>query len=132
MAERLGDDTGAEHWFREGLRSRPDDFYMRAACADLLLRQGRAAETLQLLAGLGAHGADVAAHRHRAEAAGRLRRSRAAPLLSTAFAAEQQRGEAVHRREQARFLLDVEEQPAGGARRRRRRTGACSANRTMC
>jgi hypothetical protein len=33
-------------------------------------------------------------------------------LLSDAFDVEQQRGEAVHRREQARFLLDVEQQPS--------------------
>ena len=33
-------------------------------------------------------------------------------LLASAFAVEQQRGDAVHRREQARFLLDVERQPA--------------------
>src|ERR1700684_2557869 len=51
MAERLGDDAAAEHWFTEGLQLAPEDFYMRAACADLLLRHGRAAETLQLLAG---------------------------------------------------------------------------------
>ena len=51
MAERLGDDQAAEHWFREGLQLAPEDFYMRAAYADLLLRQRRAAETLQLLAG---------------------------------------------------------------------------------
>jgi hypothetical protein len=31
--------------------------------------------------------------------------------LQAAFAAESQRGEAVHRREQARFLLEVEDQP---------------------
>ena len=33
-------------------------------------------------------------------------------FLSNAFAVEAQRGDAVHRREQARFLLDVEQQPA--------------------
>jgi len=32
--------------------------------------------------------------------------------LQAAFAAEEQRGEAVHRREQARFLLEVLDQPA--------------------
>ncbi len=31
--------------------------------------------------------------------------------LRAAFAAELQRGEAVHRREQARFLLEIEDQP---------------------
>jgi N-formylglutamate amidohydrolase len=33
-------------------------------------------------------------------------------FLSNAFAVEEQRGDAVHRREQARFLLDIERQPA--------------------
>jgi hypothetical protein len=32
-------------------------------------------------------------------------------MLSGAFEVEQQRGEAVHRREQARFLLDIAQQP---------------------
>jgi len=32
-------------------------------------------------------------------------------LLSSVFQLEQQRGEAVHRREQARFLLDVRQRP---------------------
>ena len=40
-------------------------------------------------------------------------------LLGNAFNVEQQRGEAVHRREQARFYLDVDPQP--GARRSRPR-----------
>ena len=51
MAERLGDDEEAEHWFREGLQVAPEDLYMRTACADLLLRHGHATETLQLLNG---------------------------------------------------------------------------------
>jgi formylmethanofuran dehydrogenase subunit B len=33
-------------------------------------------------------------------------------MLANAFAVEEQRGEAVHRREQARFLLDVDPRPA--------------------
>jgi hypothetical protein len=32
-------------------------------------------------------------------------------MLQAAFEAEAQRGEAVHRREQARFLLDVQDRP---------------------
>lgn len=111
MAERLGDDTAAERWLRAGLALAPQDFYMRTAFADLLLRQHRAAETLALLHGyesmepmllrvviarqmLGAADADA---------------SRA--LLANALALEETRGEAVHRREQARFLLDVEQRP---------------------
>ena len=112
MAERLGDDAAAEHWFTEGLQLAPEDFYMRAACADLLLRHGRAAETLQLLADYGSMEPMllriVLAHRLLGDRQGEQSRA----LLSDAFDVEQQRGEAVHRREQARFLLDVEQQPS--------------------
>ncbi|MGH8265963.1 MAG: tetratricopeptide repeat protein, partial [Steroidobacteraceae bacterium] len=112
MAERLGDDPAAEHWLREGLQVAPEDFYMRTACADLLLRHGRAAETLQLLAGYESREPMllriVIAHRMLHDGAG----AQAQALLSSAFDVEQQRGDAVHRREQARFLLDVDPRPS--------------------
>jgi tetratricopeptide (TPR) repeat protein len=111
MAERLGDDPAAERWLREGLALAPNDFYMRAACADVLLREGRAAETLQLLAGYESMEPMLLriaiAHRMLHDASG----AAALALLSSAFTVEQQRGDAVHRREQARFLLDVSWQP---------------------
>ena len=112
MAERSGDDATAEHWFGEGLQAAPQDFYMRTACADLLLRHGRAAETLRLLSGYESMEPMLLriaiAHRelHDGDSA------RAEALLANAFAVEQQRGDAVHRREQARYLLDVDHQPA--------------------
>jgi hypothetical protein len=111
MAERLGNDPAAEHWFREGLQIAPQDFYMRTACADLLLRQLRAAETLQLLAGYESMEPMLLriaiAHQqlHDDGAAS------ADAALASAFMVEQQRGDSVHRREQARFLLDVSHQP---------------------
>jgi tetratricopeptide (TPR) repeat protein len=112
MAQRLGDDAAAERWFAEGLQLAPADFYMRAACADLLLRHGRAAETLQLLAGYESMEPMllriVIAQRLLGDSHGEQGRA----MLSGAFDVEQQRGEAVHRREQARFLLDVARQPA--------------------
>ncbi len=111
MAERLGDDQAAEHWLREGLAVAPEDFYMRAACADVLLRQGRAPQTLQLLAGYESMEPMLLriaiAHRMLRDAAS----PQAAALLASAFNVEQRRGDAVHRREQARFLLDVSWQP---------------------
>jgi Tfp pilus assembly protein PilF len=112
MAERLGDDQAAEHWLREGLAVAPEDFYMRAAAADLLLRQGRAAATLQLLAGYESMEPMLL---RIAIAQRMLHDTASAPtqaLLASAFNVEQQRGDAVHRREQARFLLDVSGQPA--------------------
>jgi tetratricopeptide (TPR) repeat protein len=112
MAERLGDDPAAEHWFRDGLQVAPDDIYLRAACADLLLRQGRAAETLDLLSGYEAMEPMLLriaiAHRLLGDGASAPARQ----LLANAFGLEQQRGDAVHRREQARFFLDVDPQPS--------------------
>jgi len=89
----------------------PTDFYVRAAYADLLLRQGRAGEALTLLQGqesiepLLLRIAIAQKQLHDPELA------RSSELLRAAFAAETQRGEAVHRREQARFLLEVADQP---------------------
>jgi tetratricopeptide (TPR) repeat protein len=111
MAERLGNDPIAEHWFREGLQLTPDDFYMRSALADLLLRNKRPTEVLTLLAGRESMEPMLLriaiAHRLLNDGAG----SQNEALLSSVFELEQQRGEAVHRREQARFLLDVRQRP---------------------
>jgi tetratricopeptide (TPR) repeat protein len=108
MAARLGDDRAAERWLHAGLAVAPDDLYLRAACADVLLRQGRAAQTLELLRGYESMEPMLLriaiAHRVLGDGQGAPARQ----LLSNAFAVEQQRGEAVHRREQARFFLDVE------------------------
>jgi tetratricopeptide (TPR) repeat protein len=112
MAERLGNDPAAEHWLRDGLQVAPDDFYLRGACADLLLRHERAAETLELLRGYESMEPMLLritiAHQqlHDGASAGSL------ALLRNAFDLEQRRGDAVHRREQARFFLDVDRQPA--------------------
>lgn len=112
MAERLSDDVAAEHWLREGLALAPQDFYIRLAYADLLLRHQRAAEALQLLAGYESMEPMLLrvaiAHRQLQDGAS----TQAEALLSSAFDVEQRRGDAVHRREQARFLLDVNHQPA--------------------
>jgi tetratricopeptide (TPR) repeat protein len=111
MAERLGDDAAAERWFRAGLKLAPEDFYMRSACADLLLRHGRAPDTLALLAGYESMEPMLLrvaiAHQQLQDGAG----AHADASLASAFNVEQQRGDPVHRREQARFLLDVDRQP---------------------
>jgi tetratricopeptide (TPR) repeat protein len=111
MAVRLGRDSDAEHWFRDGLALSPHDFYVRAAYADLLLRAHRDAEVRQLLRGQDSIEPLLLrlAIAQRALADPDFPRSRA--LLGAAFAAEAQRGEPVHRREQARFLLEIEDRP---------------------
>jgi len=111
MAVRLGRDADAQRWFEADLNLAPADFYVRAAYADLLLRQGRSGEALTLL-----HGKEsfeplllriAIAQRQLHDP----QQAQSNARLRAAFAAETQRGEAVHRREQARFLLEVEDQP---------------------
>jgi hypothetical protein len=104
MAERLGTDDAAERWFIEGLKLAPDDFYTRAAYSDLLLREGRDAEVPKLLANC--RSMEPMLLRVALATAGD-----GAQTLADAFNVEEQRGDAVHRREQARFLLDVARQP---------------------
>jgi tetratricopeptide (TPR) repeat protein len=111
MAVRLGRDAEAERWFQQDLRLAPTDFYVRAAYADLMLQQGRPAETLTLLAGQESLEPlllriALAQKQLHDPALGQ-----SSARLRAAFAAELQRGEAVHRREQARFLLEVLDQP---------------------
>ena len=111
MAVRLGRDEEATRWFRHDLDLVPTDCYVRAAFADLLLRQNRAAEALTLLQGQESFEPLLLriaiAQRQLADPGLAQSRDR----LRAAFAAELQRGEAVHRREHARFLLEVEDQP---------------------
>jgi tetratricopeptide (TPR) repeat protein len=111
MAVRLGRDTDAQRWFEQDLNLVPTDFYVRAAYADLLLRQGRPGEVLTLLQGRESFEPlllRIAIAQRQLHDPGLAQSS---ARLRAAFAAETQRGAAVHRREQARFLLEIEDQP---------------------
>ena len=111
MAVRLGNDSDAERWFQRVLALSSHDFYVRAAYADLLLRQHRSAEVLVLLKNQDSIEPLLLriAIAQRQLRAPELAHSRT--LLAAAFATETLRGEAVHRREQARYLLEVTAQP---------------------
>jgi tetratricopeptide (TPR) repeat protein len=111
MAERLGKDADAEHWFSEGLRYAGDDFYTRTAYADLLLRQQRDAETLRLLGDYRSMEPMLLRVAIAEKRTGDSHAAKTDEFLSNAFTVEEQRGDAIHRREQARFLLDIEQQP---------------------
>jgi len=110
LAERQGDEAAAPALYRVALAG-ADDVYTRAALADWLLARGRAAEALALLE-----------RSPDAEADGLLLRrvialrqlGRATPLVDTMrerLAAADRREPTKHAREQARFALDVENQP---------------------
>jgi predicted Zn-dependent protease len=111
MAGRRGQDALADRWFAQGLALAPGDLYMRAARADVLLRLNRPAEVLTLLNGYETSEPMLLrltlAHRALHDGA----ELDAARALANAFELEAQRGDEVHRREQARFLLDVEGNP---------------------
>jgi tetratricopeptide (TPR) repeat protein len=111
MAERLGKDDDAEHWFSEGLQYAGDDFYTRTAYADLLLRHGRDVDTLHLLGDYRSMEPMLLRVAIAEKHTGAAQAVKTDSFLSNAFAVEEQRGDAVHRREQARFLLDIEQQP---------------------
>ena len=111
MAVRLGLDADAQRWFQRDLNLAPADFYVRAAYADLLLRQGRAGEALTLLQGQESFEPLLLRIAIAQKQLHDPRLALSSARLKAAFAAETQRGEAVHRREQARFLLEVEDQP---------------------
>jgi tetratricopeptide (TPR) repeat protein len=111
MAARMGDAAQAERWYRAALDLAPDDVYTRGAYADLLLASNRPAETLRLLQGYDSMEPLLLRIAIAQQARGDLRGlARSRELLASAFAVEEQRGEEVHRREQARFLLDVARQ----------------------
>ncbi len=112
IAQRRGRDDDAERHFKDALALDPDDPYVVSAYADLLLDLGRPAEALKLvdgktendnlllrlaLAEARTHAPDAAKHAH---------------LLRERFDASHLRGDTVHRREEARFVLGLEDDPA--------------------
>jgi len=107
LAERMGD-AAALGLYRQALAG-ADEVYTRAALADWLLAQGRHAEALALTAG---SDADALLLRH-VIALHRLGREAAAPTarLRDSLAAADKREPGKHAREQARFALDVANQP---------------------
>lgn len=111
--ERLGRWAEAEATFRQALALGLPDIYLQAALADFLLDRGRPAEVLSLLQDQGR--ADVlllrlalAAHATQDASA-----ARHAGELAARFDAARQRGDASHRKEEARFLLALRKDVPG-------------------
>lgn len=111
-AERLGEDALAERHYREALAIDGADAYTRGALADLLLDQGRDADVVALLAGHEDHDGlllrlAIAERRTRGPKA-----SAHEATLAERIKASRERGDVVHRREEARFYLDVRPDPS--------------------
>lgn len=107
VAARTGDDAGAERRFREALAADPDDAYTRAALADLLLDLDRPAEVASVVAGRTEDDGLLLRLAIAARRAGTPDAHALADTLGARHAASLARGDVVHRREQARFELEV-------------------------
>jgi Tfp pilus assembly protein PilF len=111
MAERAGNDHTTETYLTRALRVNASDPYSRAAYADLLLREQRNAEVVQLLE------ADQSKDNLllRLSIAGtRLHLRQAEDWAATyqaRYEAARRDGDLTHLREQARFLLEVRHDP---------------------
>jgi predicted Zn-dependent protease len=107
IALRRGHDVDAESDFRAALALDPDDAYVLAAYADLLLDLGRPGEAAKLVAGRTDNDGlllrlALAEARTRAPEA-----AEHAAMLGARFDASHLRGDTVHRREEARFVLAI-------------------------
>jgi Tfp pilus assembly protein PilF len=109
--ERRGQPAAAEAAYREALALDARDFYLQAAYADFLLDQGRPAEAKSLL--VGRERVDVlllrlalATQRLRDPAAPQYRRE-----LAARFDAARRLGDALHEKEEARFMLELQGDP---------------------
>ena len=112
LAERAGQDAAAEKFYRQALVLDKRDAYTIAAYADYLLDQHRAPEVLRLIPA--ETGTDILLLR-RAIAAISLNRADASVMadkLAARYDAARARGDQLHLREEARFLLLVRRQPA--------------------
>jgi hypothetical protein len=112
LAERAGQDAAADKFYRQALTFDKRDAYTMAAFADFLLDHNRARDVLQLIqAGTDT---DILLLR-RVLAATLLKRADApemADKLAARYDAARARGDQLHLREEARFLLHVRRQPA--------------------
>ena len=112
MAERLGDDTAAQQYYRAALRIAPEDSFCLAAYADLLIREVRYGEVVELLQGREAQDNLLLRLAVAGQRLGNVAGARWAAMYAARVQAAQRDGDTVHTREQARFALDVQHDAA--------------------
>lgn len=118
IAGRLGDATAAEAHFRAAVAADPQDAYARGAYADFLLERQRPREAAALVDGDLANDALLlrlalaeACFPERSPAEQSAYATHVG-MLRDRFAASRARGDVVHRREEARFVLHLEQDAA--------------------
>jgi tetratricopeptide (TPR) repeat protein len=118
IAARRGDVDSAERHFRAALTLDPRDAYLKGAWSDFLLNRGRASEVLPLVQDETRNDALLLrlalAERSLPDHASAYREHRAE--LAARFDAARARGDTVHRREEARFRLTIENDAPGALR----------------
>ncbi|HEX4883971.1 MAG TPA: hypothetical protein VFX05_07520 [Casimicrobiaceae bacterium] len=107
IAHRRGDPRAGQH-FRSALAADPGDLYTLAAYSDWLLDHGRAAEVIELLRDQGRVDALLLRLALAQKALARPEAGTTIAELRTRFAALRARGDVVHRREEARFALEID------------------------
>jgi hypothetical protein len=111
LAERLGQTDQAALLY-QALLLRQSDAYTEGAYADLLLDQGRASEVLALLKGRERNDALLLRLAEAGAMVNDPANAQRVDALRARFAAARERGDSVHRREEARFTLRLLRQPA--------------------
>jgi len=110
LAQRQGEPDKAAALYQTVLAAE-DDAYTQGAYADLLLDQGRAAEVVSLLKGHERNDALLLRLAQAYVVTGDAALDRSVQALRARFAAAHERGDSVHRREEARFTLHLLKRP---------------------
>jgi tetratricopeptide (TPR) repeat protein len=105
--DRLGRHADAEAAYRRALALGITDGYLLAAYADFLLDRGRATEVIELLSGKQRSDLLLLRLALAARASGSGSAAAWSAELSARFDAARQRGDALHQKEEARYLLGV-------------------------
>lgn len=111
MAERAGRPAEAEGYFDRALALDRPDTYLLAAYADFLLAQGRPAAVIDRLANATRNDPLLLRLTLAERALGREAWRAHAAELADRFEAARRRGDRTHLREQARFALELTDQP---------------------
>ncbi|MGQ0596857.1 tetratricopeptide repeat protein [Aquabacterium sp.] len=110
LAQRQGQPDKAAALYQAVLAAE-DDAYTQGAYVDLLLDQGRAAEVVSLLKGRERNDALLLRLAQAYAVTGDAALDRSVQALRARFAAAHERGDSVHRREEARFTLHLLKRP---------------------